>query len=389
MHHQNYAFGSEAYAGDLHGEDDASAHRERRSRSQITTSEAQVGELAGSGRIVLLKLRSAALEPRVQAVAHGGSQIQEAQPNLSARILPSHFTRTLDVVFGSGQRELQLDGSEIFRPVCKLDRHAAFADVTAHCAHLAGPVIHLDGNRSLNGNAGIAATFALHQGAYGAKTGFGTFSRKRLVQDKMGPQVSRTSQRGLGANDRDRHCPLVAWGGAGAAQHARGRGRVCAIHNDCFKPPAGQFVNGGFGIGAKLHTDFQLTQYPPQNANNLLVGTKNQRLSTHKTLQLWPLAAGFSPVRQLPRLPRARRRASGLRRGAVPPRSAELRSACLIAPALPVSYAAPRRYPSQFWPPYRTLGRSVATVNDRSAATRYRGNSALGVAGLQAFCQDR
>jgi hypothetical protein len=54
--------------------------------------------------------------------------------------------------------------------------------------------------------------------------------------------------------------------------------QVCAVHDDCFKPPAGQLVNGGFGIGAKLHADFQFTQHPAQHTHDFFVGAKNQRL---------------------------------------------------------------------------------------------------------------
>src|SRR6185295_1049955 len=112
----------------------------------------------------------------------------------------------------------------------------------------------------------------------GVSTAMGALRRKRLVEDEMGAEVSGVSQRGLGADNGHSHGPLIARSGAGAAQYARGGSRVCTVHDDCFKPSAGQFVNGGFGIGTKLHTDFQLTQYPPQDANDLLVGTKTQRL---------------------------------------------------------------------------------------------------------------
>ena len=106
----------------------------------------------------------------------------------------------------------------------------------------------------------------------------GAFRGKRLMENEMGPQVSLAAKIALGANDSDGHRPFVAGRGAGAAQHARGGAQVCAVHDDCLKPPAGQLVNGGFGIGAKLHADFQFTKHPAQHAHDFFVGTKNQRL---------------------------------------------------------------------------------------------------------------
>ena len=153
-----------------------------------------------------------------------------------------------------------------------------FADVAAHSAQLAGAVIHLDCDWGFDRDASIPAPLALHQSTYGAKTGFSAFRSQGLIQDEMGAQVPHISEEDLGTDDGHGHCPLIHGSGTGAAEHARGSTLIGAVHDDGLKPPAGQSVNGGFGVGAKLQADFQLTQYPAQYAYDLLVGTKNQRL---------------------------------------------------------------------------------------------------------------
>jgi hypothetical protein len=85
--------------------------------------------------------------------------------------------------------------------VRELDGDSAFTDVAADSPQLAGAVIHLNGNWSLDSDAGVAAPLAFHQRANRAKAGLGAFGRKRLVQDEMGPQVSGVSERGLGADN--------------------------------------------------------------------------------------------------------------------------------------------------------------------------------------------
>ncbi len=159
----------------------------------------------------------------------------------------------------------------------QLDRHAAFAQVGGHGAHLSGAVIDLDRDRSLDRDSGIAAPFAFHQSAHRAEAGFGAFRRKRLVKNEMGSQIDTATHPRLAAEDGYGHGALVDGRGACAAEHARGGALVCAVHNDCFKPSAGEFVNGGFGVGAQLHADFQFTQNPPQYAYDLVVGTENER----------------------------------------------------------------------------------------------------------------
>ena len=100
MHDQDHAFSPEADAGNLHGEDDASAHRERRCRFQITAAQAEIGELARRRRIVLLKIGAVAFQPRVKPLEHGGRQIQKRKSNLAAGIFPGHVGITFDVVLG-------------------------------------------------------------------------------------------------------------------------------------------------------------------------------------------------------------------------------------------------------------------------------------------------
>ena len=234
--------------------------------------------LHGSRWIVLFKLGAATFEPRFQTVTHFRGEVNEAQTQLAAGVFPSHLSDAFDLVRGPGQRKLDGDRAQVFRTMGQLDGHAPFSQVGGHGAQLSGSVVDLNGDRSFDGDSGIAAAFPFHQGAHGAKTGLGAFRRKRLVKNEMGSQIESASQAGLAADDGYSDGALVAGSGACAAQYARGGGLVCTVHNDCFKPPAGQFLNGGFGIGALLHADFQLTQHPPQHAHDFLVCTENERL---------------------------------------------------------------------------------------------------------------
>src|SRR6266851_4249195 len=104
-----------------------------------------------------------------------------------------------------------------------------------------------------------------------------------------------------------------------------------------------------------------------------------QKTSANKLIRGLQLQEGWgilNPDRRLRLVLRDRRRAGEPRRGAVLRRSAKPRSACPTAPVLPVSCATLRRYPSRLFPPYRTLGRSVLCVNDRSSAWHYGSNVA-------------
>jgi len=84
-----------------------------------------------------------------------------------------------------GFRQLQREAQRAFfgDATCKLYRHATFANVKSGRV-VSARAIALDGN--LHGHAQLQTAFALHQGADGAKAGFGALNGKGFVENEMG-----------------------------------------------------------------------------------------------------------------------------------------------------------------------------------------------------------
>jgi hypothetical protein len=93
--------------------------------------------------------------------------------------------------------------------------------------------------------------------ASSARTARKRFMRSRKAADAgVGSQVAAAST----------HSRLAGRMATASARCSRARNarpstreavRWSAVHDDCLKPSAGQFVNGRFGVGGQLHADLQ------------------------------------------------------------------------------------------------------------------------------------
>ncbi len=75
-----------------------------------------------------------------------------------------------------------------------IHRHPALAHVAGRNFQGGAGFQVPDGHRNSNWNAGVAPTFALHQGASRPKTRFRPLAGHRLVQDKMSSNVKHRPQ---------------------------------------------------------------------------------------------------------------------------------------------------------------------------------------------------
>src|SRR3989442_1869182 len=74
---------------------------------------------------------------------------------------------------------------------------------------------------------------------------------------------------------------FVARRGTCAFKHLRRHLLIAAVNDDCLKSLTGKFADGGIGVAAAFYSDLQITKNAAQHADDLLVGTKNQRLQAH------------------------------------------------------------------------------------------------------------
>jgi hypothetical protein len=81
--------------------------------------------------------------------------------------------------------------------------------------------------------------------------------------------------------DCHRNCVFVARRGTSAFEYLRCHILIAAIDNDRLEPLTGKFANRGISVTAAFYSDLQITQNAAQHADDLLVGTKNERLQTH------------------------------------------------------------------------------------------------------------
>src|SRR5277367_1067720 len=270
MGHQNDATGVDFEIAGFDREDDAGAAREWRSGGQIARTQTEVSETAGDGRIVGLGLGTLAVQPLAQGVALLVGGILEADAGLIASTSPGQLSINFEFLIHAGQFEREMERVFFGYASGKLDGHATFGKIDGFGFVMSGSLT-LDWY--LHGDAQLETALPLHQGADGAKTGFGALDRERFVENEMGPHFEAAFQTDGGFDQHDRERPFIDRGGL-RGLHYGSIFRPGAVYDDGIETLAGETADSLVRGGAVLDANFEITEHAAQDAHGLFVGTQ-------------------------------------------------------------------------------------------------------------------
>src|SRR5215831_6418628 len=353
VHDAHHTLGLDVQATHSHGKHDQSANREGRRHLEITAAQTQIGELAAYGGIVFLKIRGLLAEPRLEFGPGLRTHIDEADTSLARRPLPCDLGLRTDSGLRARQGEINGDGASYLGATRQFEGHATFADIRGHGLLFAGAV-DAEHHRNLDRDPRVAPALPFHQGTGGAKAGFRPFGGNRLIENEVGSQFKRATQRSRAFEYSNRNRASIAGSGAGTAKNPPSCMLAGAVHDNGFESLPGQLADRSLGISAVLDMNLQIAQHAAQHAQDLFVRAKYQRLQTHDGSSTPGLVPNEPCVSrgQLPRdHPLLRLRPADELRYAVPrPHAAAPQSAFPTGPARPASCAALHGYLSRMRP---------------------------------------